>query len=102
MRITRRNALLATGAAAITTAAIATPLALKAAGAKAALAGEEAQVLALFRRLGDHERAVCHTWLITVAGGLADSQPNRRWAIVAMPDGGEGRDPERLSREARS
>ncbi len=39
MQITRRSAL-ATGAAAITTAAIATPLAMKASGVKAALAGD--------------------------------------------------------------
>ncbi len=39
MQISRRNAL-ATGAAAITTAAIAAPVTLKAAGAEAALAGD--------------------------------------------------------------
>ncbi len=40
MQISRRDALLATGAAAITTAAIATPLAIKATATKAALAGD--------------------------------------------------------------
>ncbi len=40
MQFTRRDALLATGAAAITTAAITAPLAIKAAGVKAVLAGD--------------------------------------------------------------
>ena len=59
MSISRRTAL-ATGAAAITTAAITAPVAIKAGAAKAALAGEEAQVLAVFRQLEDGQRACVH------------------------------------------
>ena len=62
MQITRRTAL-ATGAAAITTAAITAPLALKAGATKAALAGEEAEVLALFQQMGDAARASAHLWM---------------------------------------
>ena len=62
MQITRRTAL-ATGAAAITTAAITAPLAIKAGATKAALAGEEAEVLALFQHMGDAARASAHFWM---------------------------------------
>ena len=62
MQITRRSAL-ATGAAAITTAAITAPLAIKAAGVKAALAGEEAEGLARFQQTGDAARASAHLWM---------------------------------------
>ena len=62
MSISRRN-VLATGAAAITTAAITAPLALKAGATKAALAGEEAEVLALFQQMGDEARASAHYWM---------------------------------------
>ena len=56
MQISRRDALLATGAAAITTAAIATPLALKSARVKAALAGDPVNA-ALQRAHAEWERA---------------------------------------------
>ena len=62
MQITRRSAL-ATGAAAIVTGATVAPLAIKATGVKAALAGEEAEVLALFQQMGDEARASAHYWM---------------------------------------
>ena len=84
MQITRRSAL-ATGAAAITTAAITVPLAIKAGATKAALAGEEVQVLALFRQLGDRRRALTHTWLRILSDLPHDPALQRRVAGEARP-----------------
>ncbi len=78
MQISRRDALLGATAAAITTAAIAAPLAHKAAGVRSALAGEEAQVLALFRQLGDKKRASVHYWARVLAGLPDDPALARR------------------------
>ena len=56
MQISRRDALQGGIAAAVVTGAITGPLALKAAGVKAALAGEEVQALALFRQLNSYRQ----------------------------------------------
>ena len=58
MSISRRSALLGATAAAVVTGAITAPLAIKAAGVKAALAGEEEQILALFRQLNPARKEV--------------------------------------------
>ena len=87
MQISRRTAL-AAGAAAITTAAVTAPLAIKAAGVQAALAGdpavaqaadpEEAQVLAVFRQLNDGQRAVVQMFMRCLARLPADPMINAR------------------------
>ncbi len=74
MSISRRSALLGASAAAVVTSAITAPLATK-----AALAGEEAQVLALFRQMGDRERASAHVWMRYYAGLPDDPQIRRRF-----------------------
>ncbi len=79
MSISRRTAL-ATGAAAIVTGATVAPLAVKATGVKAALAGEEAQVLALFRQLEDRQRALTHSWLRVISDLPHDPALQRRLA----------------------
>ncbi len=72
MSISRRTAL-ATGAAAIVTGATVAPLAVKTADP------EEEQVLALFRQMGDAERASCHFWIRYYAGLPDDPQIRQRF-----------------------
>ncbi len=83
MRISRRTAL-ASGAAAIVTGATVAPLATKANATKAALGGEEAQVLALFQQMGDRERASVHFWARFYAGLPDDPELMRRFARGAQ------------------
>ena len=61
MQITRRDALLGATAAAVTTAAVTAPLAIKSAGVKAALVGDPAV------DLGQQLRAAWQTWLSAMA-----------------------------------
>lgn len=67
MKISRRDALLGASAAAVVTAAIAAPLALKAAGVKAALGGDpvtdlnDQGLLGLERQWLDHQKT-CEDW----------------------------------------
>ncbi len=70
MQISRRGALIGAGAAAV------------AAGVPGAVRGEdseEAQVLALFRQMGDRERAAVHSWARLCAGLPDDPKITRRF-----------------------
>ena len=82
--ITRRRVMTGAGAAAVVgtiplTVSPLTPLATKAPEIQMALAGEETQVLALFRLLGDRERASVHFWARVYAGLPDDKQIRRRF-----------------------
>ena len=70
MSISRRTAI-ATGAAAITTGAITAPLALKAAGVKAALAGEPDPVAALANKAFAYR-----AWLNSIPGDMPEEEFN--------------------------
>ncbi len=60
MKLSRRDAIASVSAAAVATAALAVPLAIKAVGVKAALGGdtEEEQMLAVYRQLPAPVRAL--------------------------------------------
>ena len=62
MSISRRNALMGATAAAVVTGAITAPLAIKAAGVKAAMAAQLDPVAALVRKAEAYEK-----WLETIA-----------------------------------
>ncbi len=73
MSISRRTAL-ATGAAAITTGAIAAPLAVKATATKAALVGDPVAVLV-------RKAAAYEEWLNTIGGTVTDDEFNVLCAV---------------------
>ncbi len=87
MQISRRNALMGATAAAVVTGATVVPLAIK-----AALAGEEAQALALFRQLNPARqevslmamRAFLDTQRANEANGWTEEPPKRAY-IGGLP-----------------
>ena len=76
MSISRRDALLGATAAALTTAAITAPLALKAASVRAALGGDTV-LLARIAQFHEAHRAHCHMW---------ERAKARRAMVEAMPN----------------
>ncbi len=91
MQISRRGALLGATAAVVTGATMAS-LAIKAAGVKAALAGQEMQALALFRQLNPARqevslmamRAFLDTQSANEANGWTEEPPKRAY-IGGLP-----------------
>ena len=90
MQISRRDALMGATAAAVVTGATVVPLAIKAAGVKAALAdAEEEQMLAVLRLLPDKRRALLHTLMRQFAGLPEDPELARRWSDDPSRPNGE-------------
>ena len=91
MQITRRGAMLSVGAAAVTGLTVA-PLAIKAAGVQAALAGEEAQAIAVFRQLNPVRQNISTTMMQTI---LKVQRANERNGFTTEDDAERALDLER-------
>ena len=91
MQITRRNALLGATAAAVTGLTVA-PLGMKSASAKAALAGEEAQAIAVFRQLNPVRQNISITMMQTI---LKVQRANERNGFTTEDDAERALDLER-------
>ena len=91
MTISRRRVLTGAGAAAVT-GLTAAPLAIKAAGVKAALAGEEAQAIAVFRQLNPVRQNISITMMQTI---LKVQRANERNGFTTEDDAERALDLER-------